>query len=184
MVVDHTLGFAQMTSLNQGWLHAIRITATRLAMPAFMICSGILVAHHAVSRRRWAEVATVAVVVNLAAIYYGMGTFVPDILAVWCLVMLLAQPVRRWPVTMAVLGLLQAVYWPAPFGDYQPGWVLAFVALGVLAGRTGDHEVLHPIGTRLPDWVASMGRHPLAWYAGHLAALAGITAIGARLGWW
>lgn len=184
MVVDHALGFAQMTALTDPWMHAVRFTATRLAMPIFMVCSGILLTHHSVSRRRWLEVAGAAIVVNLAAIYDGMGTFVPDILAVWCFVMLLASPIRRWPMSMAVLGLLQATYWGVPFGDYQPGWVMAFVALGVLAERAGDREVLAPIGERLPAWTASMGRHPLAWYTGHLAALAGLTAIGAHFSWW
>ncbi|MCU1496898.1 MAG: hypothetical protein JWM47_851 [Acidimicrobiales bacterium] len=184
MVVDHALGFAQTTTLSEPWMHTIRMTVTRLAMPGFMVCSGILLAHHSVSRRRWTQVAVAAVVVNVAAVYDGMSTFVPDILAVWCLVMLLAVPVRRWPMTMAVLGLLQAVYWRLPFGDYQPGWVLAFVALGVLAERAGDREVLRPIAVRLPNWIVSVGRYPLRWYTGHLAVLAAVTAMGVHFAWW
>lgn len=184
MIVDHALGFAQTTDLEATWMAIIRGSVTRLAMPAFMICSGILVARRPLSRRRWSEVAAAALLVNVAAAVVGMGAFVPDILALWCVVMLFASPIRRWPVACAALGLLQSAYLPVPIDNFQPGWVLAFVALGVLAEQSGRREPLPAIGERLPSWTAAMGRHPLAWYLGHLAVLAGLTLLGSGLGWW
>lgn len=184
MILDHALGFAQTTDLTQPWMHDIRFSITRLAMPAFMVCSGMLLSRRGIARRRWFEVAAVAVAVNGAALISGLSTFVPDILAIWCLVMLLATPLRRFPATIAVLGLLQATYWRLPIAGYQPGWVLAFVALGVLMARSGDQEVLPAIARRTPAWATAIGRKPLRWYAGHLACLAAATSIGAQLGWW
>ncbi|MCB1026885.1 MAG: heparan-alpha-glucosaminide N-acetyltransferase domain-containing protein [Microthrixaceae bacterium] len=184
MIADHTLGFAQNTDMAQPWMTVARLSITRAALPAFMVCSGILLAGHSVSSRRWAQVLVAAVLVNTGALVAGMSEFVPDILALWCLVMLLAGPVRRAPATAAVLGMLQAVYWRVPIGTYQPGWIVAFVAIGVLVARSGDREVLEPLGHRLPEWVAVMGRRPLSWYVGHLAVLGGLTGGGNLLGWW
>lgn len=184
MIVDHALGFAQTTALAEQWMHTVRITVTRLSMPAFMLCSGMLLARHQISRRRWCEVATAAVVVNLAAVAAGMSAFVPDILALWCVVMVVAGPIRRMPVAMAVLGLLQTLYWPIPIHNFQPGWVMAFVALGVLAERGQDRRMLQALGDRLPSWTEPMGRHPLGWYLGHLAVLASVTVTGGALSWW
>lgn len=184
MVADHGLGFAQTTDLDAPWMELVRHTVTRFSMPGFMLCSGILLARASVSRRRWCEAAGGALAVNAAATVTGMGGFVPDILATWCAVMLLAGIVRRWPATVAVLGLLQSTYWTVPIVGYQPGWVAAFVALGVLVERAGDREVLMPIARRMPDWMVSIGRRPLMWYLGHLALLAAVTLAGTHIGWW
>lgn len=184
MIVDHSLGFAQSTELAEPWMRLARLSVTRLALPVFMICSGLRLARRSVTTRRWAEVLIAALVVNAGALLAGMPEFVPDILALWCLVMVLAAPIRRYPATAVVLGLLQSMYWRVPIGNYQPGWVLAFVALGVLVARSGDRELLEPISSRLPDWIAAIGRHPLSWYVGHLAALGALTVGGRYAGWW
>lgn len=184
MIIDHSLGFAQSTALTEPWMRLARLSVSRLALPAFMICSGLLLAGHVVATRRWVQVLVAALVVNVGAVVAGMPEFVPDILALWCLVTLGAAPIRRYPATAAVIGLLQSMYWRIPTGTYQPGWIVAFIALGVLIARSGDREVLDPIGSRLPDWVAAIGCRPLIWYVGHLVALSAITVSGSNLGWW
>lgn len=184
MIVDHALGFAQTTHLSEGWMQAVRMTGTRFAMPAFMICSGMLLAARSVTRRRWSEVAAAALVVNLGAAVTGMASFVPDILALWCLAIAFQRPMRRWPTLIVVIGLLQAVHWQVPVGGYQPGWVVAFIGIGVLASR-GDLDGLFERAARTaPAQVAAMGRHPLAWYVGHLLVFGAITLLGKQLTWW
>ncbi len=184
MIIDHSLGFAQSTELVEPWMHVVRLSFPRLALPAFMVCSGMLLAGRSMTIRRWTEVLIAALIVNAGALLAGMTDFVPDILVLWCLVMVFGAPIRRYPATAVVLGLLQSMYWRVPIGGYQPGLVLAFVALGMLIARSGDRELLEPLGSRLPDWVASIGRRPLSWYVGHLSLLGGLTVCGSYAGWW
>ncbi|MCR8526164.1 hypothetical protein WB334_24965, partial [Escherichia coli] len=153
MIIDHALGFAETTDLGQPWMHVVRSTATRPAMPVFMICSGMLLARRGITPARWSGVAAVAFAVNATAIATGLGSFVPDILAVWCLIMLASQALRAQPLLMAGLGLLQSRHAPWPLPGYQPGWVLAFVALGVLAERSGDRWALDAAARSLPGAV-------------------------------
>lgn len=185
MVLDHTLAFVETTQYSAGWMNIARLTVTRLSLPAFMACTGYLLADHIPSRRRRLEIAGVALAVNAIIVAANTGLAWPEILGVWTLVMIFAGAIRRWPTTIAILGLIQYAYWPLPhFDDYQPGWVAAFIALGVLLARSGAREFIDSVGRRLPLWVQHFGRHPLVYYVAHLAIIAALAEIGWSLGWW
>lgn len=172
MVADHAAAFALHLGLHGSTaevLDAVRRWPTRLSMPTFMVVSGLLLAHHVPSRRRRAQVAAVAVAVNAALVLCAPGIDVPEILAVWSLLMCAGEVLRTWPVPAASAGILWATTWPVAWAGYQPGVVAAYLCLGVLAARTGAG--LGTVGGWLPLWLEPVGRRPLTIYAAHLAAI-------------
>jgi hypothetical protein len=129
-----------------------------------MMVSGYLWALRGGSWRRRAVVLFAAVVsVRLAA---WAGLPIPDILTIYAVVQALAGLAVRWPVAVAALGLLQSSEWRIGWPNYEPGVVLCFCCLGVLLARSAS---LPSIRCKWLEWV---GRFPLSWYLGHLAALA------------
>lgn len=166
MVLDHVLVQADPDSF-------LRYSLTRLSLPAFMFAAAVV--WRPLSWRRFASL-TVAAVVEVLVSPPGMP--VPGIVAVILLVLLFIE-LLRWasprilelPGVLGVLGLLGALYQPWS-GDidgwtgYEPGLVLAWWALGRLAA----HE-LEPLAVRSPRWLRAIGRRPLWWYVGHLAAI-------------
>ncbi len=183
MILDHALGFAQMTNLRGSWMEFARLSVTRFALPTFMICTGVLLSIRPLALRRWIEVTAAAVIVNLGALLAGMGHVTPEVLAMWSLVMVFSPMIRRFPICVAVVALLQAFYWQVPIPTYQPGWLAAFVCIGVLGGQ-GRNRELAELGAFVPAWMEPMGHRPLAWYMGHLAILGSATWLGLQAGWW
>ncbi len=170
MVLDHALVVGAPHSL-------LRLTVTRLSLPLFMIVSGLLI--RLGGQYRWLRTLELAAAAGMCAVILTLcwPTFgTPEILAVYLLV---AVPCRRLiqraPLAGAVLGYVQAWYWPLHWSGYQPGLVLLFLCVGSLCVR--DVGELGQWGARCPAWLEPIGRRPLAWYVGHLCVLAAIAAV-------
>jgi surface polysaccharide O-acyltransferase-like enzyme len=182
MVLDHLLAAALANQLTESPAAFLtRVTLTRLAMPVFMVVSGYLAYRHAPSRRRLIEVAAAALVVNLLWAVLPMGAAPPDILVIWLAAIALRRFWVQYPVPTVVLGLVQSVALPFDWGGYQPGLVVALLAVGVLAAMADAIPMV-----RLPDVVdrpvCAIGRHPLGWYLVHIAVIAAITVVLVRTG--
>jgi hypothetical protein len=181
MILDHALVIFLSCYGWQDWAYQTRRTVTRLSMPLFMLVSGLLVARKGrPSIRRLPPIFFIGlvfteVVVNIPQLGFGA----PDILLLWLLCLTLYPLWIRWPVEMAVIGILQIVNWPITIDwwrNYQPGEVLAFLALGALLARR-ENSLLLRTGAHLPRWLAFIGRRPLVWYTAHLTALLVLGAI-------
>ncbi|HEX9705446.1 MAG TPA: hypothetical protein VGA20_09385 [Gemmatimonadales bacterium] len=160
MLADHMLALASPA-------HVLRFTLTRLSLPAFMVAAGAGLAARGrlPSDRRVVQCGAAAAVATGAS--WWLGFALPEAVTLYLLTLPLAWALRRaWPEAV-VLGLVQALSLPVPWGGYQPGLVLAYLALGI--GAAGS---LGAARWRWPGWVQTVGRRPLAWYAGHLAVLA------------
>ena len=159
MVLDH-IWLAR--AFPCAWL--IRKVITRAALPIFMMVSGYLWAVRGWSWRRGTLLVLAAMLsVRLAA---GAGLPMPDILTIFAVVQAMAALAVRWPIPLAAAGLLQSSEWRIGWPNYEPGVVLCFCCLGVLLAKMGELPTLR---CRWLEWI---GRHPLTWYLGHLAALA------------
>lgn len=178
MVVDHVIVATQTVSSNPELLFEVRRSLTRLAMPLFMVVSGALWAlHGAPSRRRLTQVFVAAVAVNVSLAVTWPEVGLPEILAVWVGCALAAKLFLEAPVEVAVLGLLFAWHYPLDWDGFQPGFVAAFVALGVLWARTGRTGFADPLAAHLPELFAAAGRRPLSIYVGHLVVLVSAVVV-------
>lgn len=164
MVLDHVL-------VHVDYASPLRFTATRLALPAFVICAALVrpVGAAALGRRRMLLLAGAVCAEAVLGPAAGLGTPGPVLLIT--LVLVAAPQLDRAPATFAVLGLIQALYLAPRFGPhwdgYQPGMVAAWWCVGRLVTDRERAWTEH-----LPRPLAVVGRHPLAWYLGHLAVIA------------
>lgn len=166
MVVDHVCA-----CFGTGQL--VRLTVGRLALPLFMLCSGWLLARRPPTARRLYELAAAAVAATVVVNVGGLSIGQPDVLWLILVGLLLAPAIRRWPVASACVGLVQASAWPmhSPiWTGYEPGLVVALLALGVLWGRYYGLRDLERWPA--PAALQLVGRYPLSIYVAHLAALA------------
>jgi len=172
MVVDHVLVLVQFRSPEVvQWAYALRMTVTRASLPLFCLCAGVLL-HGRRSTARLLDIAAVALVTNVALEVWPMGIRAPEILAVLLPVLLAGGVLVRWPAASVVLGVLQVTVWPIGWAGYEPGLVVAFVALGVLVGRPALSW-----GDSLPAALGAVGSRPLAWYAGHMGLLVALNQV-------
>jgi len=175
MVLDHLLVVLVDVGVLAGGVgspsYLVRMTVTRASLPLFMLCTGGLLSVRRLSWLRFGDVSAAALVVNGLLIAYPIGIHPPEVLAVWCLVMVAWPWIGRYPALCACVGIVQVYVWPIGWQGYQPGVLLVLVSVGVLAGP-GALEW----ATRLPMWLGVVGRKPLVWYCGHLVALAALHA--------
>lgn len=174
MVLDHVLAVWELTGAP-GATSVVRYTVTRLALPAFLLIVGVLWSRRGrvTSRRRLGGIATAGVVAT--TVMWALGLPSPEILVVLALVVLAGRWVLAFPAWAVVLGLLQAVNLPLPWTGYQPGYVAAWIGVGVLldqarpgrALRMPSRAVSGPLGAVL----TAVGRAPLVWYLGHVLLL-------------
>lgn len=173
MVIDHVL--VQVDPSNE-W----RVTVSRLGLPMFMFAAAVVW-----KPMGWRRLALL-VVAGVAEFVLGgaLGMLRPGIVAVFALVMLFLE-LLRWgsprvlevPGVLVVLGFCWALYqpWSAELSwwdGYEPGLVLGWWALGRLAA----HELV-PLAVRSPRWLRAIGRRPLWWYVGHLAAIYAVVVL-------
>lgn len=170
MILDHVLVIFAPVS-------PVRTTVTRLAMPLFMVVSGLLMRLGGQYRRlRYLEAFAVVIVVTPLLGWLWPAFGVPEIVGVWLLVAITFRPVvQRWPLTGAVVGYIWYTYWPLAWHGYQPGVVLMFLCIGSLCVR--DVGEIGRLGGYLPSQLERLGRRPLLIYGGHLLVLA-------PLAWW
>lgn len=166
MVVDHLLVVIDPTN-------PLRYTATRLALPLFMFTAAIF--HRRITRTRLLHLAP-AIAAEFTVAVFVLGTF-PGIVTTYALVVLAIQhipDVHRHALALTTLGLVQALYLPLPITGYQPGIVLAWYSLGLLAA---SQLIGSPLAHQRLSLLEPLGRHPIAFYVGHLVALVPLAAL-------
>lgn len=177
MIVDHLLLFSLTLAPAADLRVDLRSTLTRLSMPLFMVVSGFLL--NGVSRRRVVAVAVVAA--GLAPVLYVCWPEFaqPEILALWLLVFPLRSLLVRFPLELVFAGVLQVLHLPVGWPGFEPGLLLVFLGLGVLARERP--RSLELLGRLLPGVFARFGRFPLSVYAGHLLLLSVVLLVARGL---
>lgn len=160
MVIDHLAVY--------GWLGSLggpaQVTIGRLAMPLFFLLAGHL-AHRLTSRHAWVFLLGALLPVYVTPIDS------PNVLCWWALGCVLLV-IFRWagvsPALIAIIGLsLLANRVRGPEGHtYDPWGLWGLMAVGSLIPTRWFSW-----GDRLPHVLGPIGRHPIAWYAGHLLLL-------------
>lgn len=166
MIADHAAKLAE--------LEVIRWSVGRLAMPVFMLIAGALV-----RRLKWRLLWIAALGIALPILYPWMGQ--PDILvayAVGAVVVLIVQAAaagasRSLATGYAVAGIA-AVTLAA--NGIEP-WMFGAVALMVIGAALGPARI-EQAATRVPRWLARIGRRPLTWYVAHIVALDVLVYLG------
>lgn len=169
MALDHALVLVAPDSI-------VRYSLTRLSLPLFMLCTAHVCHRYGTSNRRLLQIgcAGVAVGVGLSIVWPEFPAQ-PDVTLLIAASVVVAQfTVPRFgPYPVLVVALVQALYLPIGWHGYEPGLVLAWLLVGVLA-IAHSPTLIARLGGGLPDWLALLGRHPLAFYVGHLAVLGGV----------
>lgn len=175
MILDHVL----VTGLlHWGWpeqLQWLRLTVTRLALPLFMMIAGYLWADRGPSWRRLPWLIAAAFVATVCCRLLGLPPI--EIVALYLGCMVVSKYVVLAPIPTMIVGLLWAFNFPDTFPQlfYHPGYVLTWLALGVIWWRqelAWDYEpetIQTPPGAQLYGW---LGRWPLTSYVFHLIVLA------------
>jgi hypothetical protein len=101
------------------------------------------------------------------ALHLGWPGPVMLLLLAVCLCEIVPGPVPHRALVLTTLGLIQALYLPLGVTGYQPGVVVAWFGIGLLATSAGVEW-----GGKLPGYLERVGRRPCEWYVGHLAVLA------------
>lgn len=148
-------------------LDGYRMTLGRLAMPMFFLLAG-----HLAGRLRWrhAWIALLGVALPLAAPWVDS----PNVLVWWALGSCVLVAARRLGVPallIVAVGLtVGANGWELVGGHtYEPAALVGLMALGSVWPR---HWFTWAAAA--PGWVAAVGRHPVAWYVGHVLLLEGV----------
>lgn len=174
MVIDHVclllLERFDVHGIPGAALRLVRMGPCRASMPLFVVIAGVLVAERNTTTRRQVQLAAASVTVFFVGLWYPW----PDILAVLGPALCAASLIRRRPIAIGALGVVQVFTWPLPLPMYQPGAVVALLALGMLCARTGSDAELNALGDRLPDVFRSIGKRSLTWYVAHLVTLGAI----------
>jgi uncharacterized membrane protein len=166
MVLDHSLVIVAPDS-------PFRYTLTRLALPLFMYCTAYTLRMFGSSNGRLVTIASAGVLVSVAsgAVWPALNVR-PDV----CLLIVGAILAVRWWLpalgawSLAVLGFVQALYVPLGWHGYEPGLVLGWLCVGLLAVSSRP-DLCEVIGERV-SWLAPVGRRALVVYVGHLGVLA------------
>lgn len=173
MVLDHALVAQAAVHGHRFGADLVRTTITRASLPIFMVLAGALWAYRGLSKRRVAQVFAAGAFAMIVTTLTGGWLAEPNILAVLLLCLGLVELVRWHPAVWASLGLVQLTVWPIRWDGYQPGLVMALLALGALCNV---HD-LHRVGSRLPGFLERPGREALTWWCVHVAVLSALV-------WW
>jgi hypothetical protein len=178
MVLDHALAFAEVRGWSSDWL-ALRWTVTRFSLPLFMISSGWLWSCRGSSGLQGLRVMVAAVVASVFCVMIGLNPI--HILWSFLAARVFAYFIINYPVASLLVGFLQAWNVQHPGFDYQIGYVIGWLAVGVLVeGRSSlvaSGDVLSSL--KIP---AAIGRFPLSVFVGHLAILAYVAVLVASNG--
>lgn len=172
--IDRARGFAIILMMFQHFLllyhgpNAWESTGGRLVAPIFLIVGGSLVTRMSI---RHIHVFILGIFLTIAVPWAGN----PSILIYYVISAFIIWGIRRvnfallWIPVFISLALYANGIWVTPNGQYSPMAALALMCIGSLIGRT----IIGNLGGLLPkwEWLAFIGRHPLAFYAGHLMLL-------------
>jgi len=179
MVVDHVCAFALALWVLPPWLSSLlivlRYTVGRVALPLFMICTGVLLTGRKRGGARLRQIALLGAAVSWSVSVTGAPIALPDILLLWSLVMLGHRVLYRNDLApwIIAVGMVQSYAWKIPaWQTYQPGTVAALICVGVLGGRR-----MLDWCELAPRWLDSIGKRALLWYGAHMFVLVGVWAV-------
>lgn len=146
---------------------------TRWVMPLFAAVAGACAAQafargSAYSWERWGQL-SMAAGVTLPVVWYFDAATIPILV-----VFMLAHPLMilavspGWVATMGLAGVMQATQIPLNWGGFEPGAVLACIALGWLMGDSVFSVERAWLRCRV---LVLAGQWPLSLYVGHWFAL-------------
>jgi len=164
MVADHGL-VAFGSGFGGGLL--LRATVTRASLPLFCVVAGALLGGRGVFGWRMVQMVGAGLVGTALAGPLGMPSVDVMLLFTVALAGVAATP-GRWRPVLLVVAVLQPATWPVGWSGYQPGLLVALLAIGTML----DSARLEAAGRRVPAVFAVVGRYPVSIYAGHLAAFA------------
>lgn len=179
MVLDHVLvwllAVAEVDGLAGGAIELARLSVTRLSLPLFGVLAGCGLVFSVRHRNfgvsiPWRHAAGALLILFLPTWWIGLGR--PDVLVQFVFIIGFGGwAIRRWPVVLGAFGVVQAITWPIGGTGYQPGVVVALLALGVLGSAGGRYLSAEVAGLRLPGWLGTFGRYPVECYVGHVLVL-------------
>jgi uncharacterized membrane protein len=175
MIFDHALLAYSSIYGNNDFIYLFRITLTRFSMPLFMIISGTVLILYGLKIKRWLSVFIIALVLNIITINLWEDFNSPEILLVWCFVVIFYKIYLKFPIIVLILGYIQTQFFQITFYDYsgyQPGDIIIFLIVGIFASKyiTG---VKFPILSKLSiiHFISFIGSKPLTIYFSHLLLL-------------
>jgi|TARA_R110000737_G_scaffold130778_1_gene162774 uncharacterized membrane protein len=168
MVLDHAL----VAAGEHG--HPLRYTATRAALPLFMLCAANVWRPGLRPRRlAWMAAALAVELVTFPMIGLPLPGIMLGIIGVTLLLAAVPQIADlRYSWALTVASFVAWVFVPMPPELWIIAVTLGWWSLGNMAGWYGT-----PIPDRGPRALLTVGRHPIGFYIGHLAVLAAVCEL-------
>ena len=110
MIFDHALLAYSSIYGNNDYIYLIRVTLTRFSMPLFMIISGTVLFLYGLKIIRWLSVFIIALMINIITINLWEDFNSPEILLVWCFVVIFYKIYLKFPITTLILGYIQTQF--------------------------------------------------------------------------
>jgi uncharacterized membrane protein len=175
MIFDHALLAYSSIYGNNDFIYLFRITLTRFSMPLFMIISGTVLFLYGLKARRWLSVFIIALVINIITINLWEDFNSPEILLVWCFVVIFYKIYLKLPITTLILGYIQTQFFQITlynYNGYQPGDIIIFLVFGILISKYIT-SLTFPILSKLSTihFITFIGSKPLTIYFSHLLLL-------------
>ena len=175
MIFDHALlAYSSIYGSNE-YIYLFRITLTRFSMPLFMIISGTVLFLFGLKIRRWLSVFIIALMINIITFNLWKDFNSPEILLVWCFVVIFYKIYLKFPIIVLVLGYIQTQFFQITlynYNGYQPGDIIIFLVFGILASKYIT-SLTFPILSKLYifHFISFIGSKPLMIYFSHLLIL-------------
>ena len=175
MIFDHALLAYSSIYGNNDYIYLIRVTLTRFSMPLFMIISGTVLFLYGLKIIRWLSVFIIALMINIITINLWEDFNSPEILLVWCFVVIFYKIYLKFPITTLILGYIQTQFFQITlynYNGYQPGDIIIFLVIGILASKYIT-SITYPVLSKLFifDFICLIGSKPLMIYSSHLVLM-------------
>lgn len=175
MIFDHALLAYSSIYGDNDFIYLFRITLTRFSMPLFMIISGTVLFLYGLKARRWLSVLIIALAINIITINLWEDFNSPEILLVWCFVVIFYKIYLKLPITTLILGYVQTQFFQITlynYNGYQPGDIIIFLVFGILISKYIT-SLTFPILSKLSiiHFISFIGSKPLTIYFSHLLLL-------------
>jgi len=173
MIIDHTLVFFTSIKFYNSFFDIIRETLTRYSMPLFMIISGLLLAKHGISIKRWLQVFLLSVFLNIIIYFYWKNFNFPEILLIWSFITIFSKILIKFPIFILISGLIQYQYFPINYQAYQPGIIVLFLSIGIISSNRILHGELldNFVNLKIFKPIVLIGKYPLSIYFIHIIFL-------------
>jgi len=173
MIIDHILVFFTSIKFYNSLFDIIRETLTRYSMPLFMIISGLLLAKHGISIKRWLQVFLVSIILNTIIYFYWKEFNFPEILLLWSFITIFTKILLKFPIFILISGFIQYQYFPINYQAYQPGIIVLFLSIGIISSNRILHgEILDKfVNLKIFKPILLLGKYPLSIYFLHIIFL-------------